>query len=146
MASLPAPKIKSTTPALDAKIVNGVLDGMSQAAIVNQLVGRENRSSAKAKRIRRHYRELMQRPEVQALIAQQAQATLIGGIPGITEALVRKARTGRVDAIKLAFEASNFHNPKVNHEHSGEVRITLDIPRPERVEDEMHVVDADVVE
>lgn len=77
------------------------------------------------------------------LLAEAAQANMKVGLPKMTEALARRGKRGRVDAIKLAMEATGFHNPRIQHEHSGEVKITLNVPRPSPVED---VTDADVVE
>lgn len=73
-------------------------------------------------------------------------------IPEITEALVRRATRGRPDAIKLALEIAGIHNPRVSHEHSGDITVTLaSVPRPEPVVNpnaqlEEPVVDAEVVE
>jgi len=53
----------------------------------------------------------------------------------------RAGRTGRTDAVKLLAEMSGFHNPRVQHQHSGEIKIKLELPRPE-----YDVPDADVVE
>jgi hypothetical protein len=58
---------------------------------------------------------------------------------------------GNIPAIKLALESSGYHNPRVQHEHSGEVSITIkNAPRPVRTADHTEadapVIDADVVE
>lgn len=70
---------------------------------------------------------------------------MAAGLIPITDALIRRAAKGRPDAIKLAYEASGFHNPRVKHDHSGEINIKLDMPRPKQVESG-EVVDAEVVE
>lgn len=44
----------------------------------------------------------------------------------------RLARLRRPDAIKILYEASGFHNPRVKHEHSGNIEVKLSIPRPQR--------------
>lgn len=81
---------------------------------------------------------------LQLWLGLQARGDMVLSLPGVTEALVRKARAGRVDAIKLLYEASQFHNPRTTVDHTGEVKITVStMPRPEVVED---IVDAQVVE
>ena len=55
----------------------------------------------------------------------------------------KRAKRGRIDAIKLLYEVTGYHNPRstVAHEHSGEINIRLHTGgRPEPI------VDADVVE
>lgn len=65
----------------------------------------------------------------------------------ILRALHRRASRGNIPAIKLAMEASGLHNPRVQHEHSGEIVISLKgLPRPVPTPDDDQVVDADVVE
>lgn len=70
--------------------------------------------------------------DVQARIAEHAHGRMIMALGTVTEALIRRAERGRPDAIKLLFEASGFHNPRVKHDHSGNISITLNMPRPER--------------
>jgi len=89
--------------------------------------------------------------EYQAIQAAVGKGEVITELPAIMEAIVRRAKRGRTDAAKLAFEIVGFHNPKVSHEHSGDISVTLNMPRPERVENphaqlEEPVVDAEVVE
>lgn len=58
-------------------------------------------------------------------------------------ALGKRAKRGRVDAIKLLYETTGVYNPRsqVDHNHSGEININLTMGgRPEPV------VDAEVVE
>jgi hypothetical protein len=77
-------------------------------------------------------------------VAGRAHAELVLALMPTTVALAGRASRGRVDAAKLIYEASGFHNSRVRHEHSGEISIKLDMPRPKYVEPE--VVDADVVD
>lgn len=91
--------------------------------------------------------------EYQEREAMLARQTLTEGLDGAAQALVKRAHRGRPDAIKLLFEAHGFHNPKVKHEHSGDIEIRLAMPRPAPVDNpalasgpEPEVVDADVVE
>lgn len=80
---------------------------------------------------------------------ESAMGELLSGLEGAAEALVRRAHRGRPDAIKLLFEATGFHNPRIKHEHSGDIKLTLDLPRPGVASPPglpEPVVDADVVE
>lgn len=92
------------------------------------------------------WRALEGNPELQARIAARAQAKMAAGLIPMTDALIKRGQRGRPDAIKLAFEASGFHNPRVKHEHSGDIKISLDMPRPARVDDDADVIDAEVVD
>jgi hypothetical protein len=96
--------------------------------------------------------------EFQTALMSESRGILVEGLPVATDALVKRAARGRPDAIKLLYEASGFHNPKVKHEHSGDIKIEFaNIPRPPRQENETareaalaledgSIVDADVVE
>jgi hypothetical protein len=83
---------------------------------------------------------------------KQANAILILNLPQATQALARRAGRGRPDAIKLAYEVTGFHNPKVQHEHSGDISISINsMSRPPKTETttgqlEEPIVDAEVVE
>lgn len=79
-------------------------------------------------------------------IARQAQGDMLMGLPGSVNALNRRAHKGNVPAIKLHLEASGLHNPRVKHEHSGEIKVTMDIPRPTMEQDAIDIPEADVVE
>lgn len=81
------------------------------------------------------------------MIVADAKGEMMMGLIPATEALTRRAAKGRPDAIKLLYEASGFHNPRVKHEHSGDIKITLEsVPRPTFQSDDDDVVDADVVD
>lgn len=75
-----------------------------------------------------------------------AQLDLLAGLGPAARALVARAGRGRPDAIKLLFEATGFHNPRVQHQHSGEIKIKLDVPRPRFEQDGEPIVDATVVD
>lgn len=92
------------------------------------------------------YRVLQDDPQYQTDQAVFAHAVMVGGLETAAEALVRRAGRGRPDAIKLLFEASGFHNPRVKHEHSGEVAVKVTFTRPALPHLEEHVPDADVIE
>jgi len=88
--------------------------------------------------------------EFRAHLGIVAEGTTLLALPNAAYGLARRAARGNVPAVKLLFEATNFHNPKVKHEHSGEVKVKLEVggqalnaPRPAPVED---VIEAEVVE
>lgn len=60
-----------------------------------------------------------------------------------TVAVGRRGRRGRIDAAKLIYETTGFHNPKVKHEHSGDINIKIDMPRPKFHDAEGSVVSED---
>lgn len=100
------------------------------------------------RRLRERLRALLNRPQFAAAISERAQQEMLVGLGPAVSALSRRAAKGRPDAIKLLFEASGFHNPKVKHEHSGKIEVNLNMPRPvmPKNEDDDDVVDAEVVD
>jgi hypothetical protein len=90
----------------------------------------------------RIWRHVRKDAELHSRIAERARGELVLALIPTTRALAGRAARGRVDAAKVVLEASGFHNPRVKHEHSGEINIKLSIPRPKAVD----VPDADVVE
>jgi hypothetical protein len=107
-------------------------------------------SRALAKRKMGKYRILLsqayqlagQNKEYQALKAAEVKGHLLSDIDGIASGLLRRARTGRPDAVKLALEVTGIHNPRMQHEHSGDIAIHLELPRPKAID----VPEAEVVE
>lgn len=78
-------------------------------------------------------------------LAAYTRYELAGGLPSVGRAVRNRAGRGNPNMARLAMEASGFHNPKVDHKHSGEIKISITgIPRPSEGSDE--VVDAEVVE
>jgi hypothetical protein len=70
-------------------------------------------------------------------LAARLKLISILGLGAAIKALNRKAAAGRVDGIKLVFESSGFYNPRVQHEHGGDIKITIrNAPRPERTDEE----------
>lgn len=87
-------------------------------------------------------------PKLHTMIAETAHAELALGLVPVTKRLVERATNlGKPQEVKLVMEASQFHNPRVQHEHSGDVKVSIDIPRPVRVPNlDEQVEDAEVVD
>lgn len=73
-------------------------------------------------------------PALQQMIAAQAKGIMMTSLTPATVALGQRAARGRPDATKLLYEASGFHNPRVQHDHSGEIKVSLNLPRPKSVD------------
>lgn len=86
--------------------------------------------------------------KLQESIVGRARFNMMAGLPEASAALARRAGRGNVPAIKLVYEATGLHNPRVQHEHSGDITIHMDIPRPTFTQDvdSTAVEDAEVVE
>lgn len=134
-------------PERKAKIMSLLYRGYTAEEIALHLAGKRNRYF-------RHLRGRIQRmaladEEFSTALGQQATGAAIMELPAIMDGVIRRAKRGRVDAAKLIFEMTGLHNPKVSHEHTGDIQITLaSVPRPERVPTTLEepVVDAEVVE
>lgn len=156
MANLPARQPKSSLKTTRAdKIRKYLYKGYSPVEAAKKVVPKPGRKQRVA--LAQAYRILATDQALQQAIAEEGKGVLIGAVPNTSRAVTKRASRGRVDAAKLVFEASGFHNPRVQHEHSGDIKVTIDIPRPERVDErpgnssaegpaEEIVVDADVVE
>jgi hypothetical protein len=147
-ATVPAgsPPQRTLNP-VQEQIARAIFDGMKPGDIARKLAPDDRRERTK---IRAQVRRLAASdPVFQARIGEMAQGHLIMSLGTAVRGLERAAGRGRSDAIKLLFEATGFHQSKQQHEHSGEIKVKLDIPRPPVLDDEGRpekVVDADVVE
>lgn len=125
-------------------VMDLMLRGMAPNEIARKLAkGDPKKAQAWRKRIRnwtysdaRFTTELAQKYKAQTMMEAVSAAPAVG----------RRARRGRVDAWKALNEVSGLHNPRMTHEHSGEVSIKLIMPRPPEVSNNDQVVDAEVVE
>lgn len=133
MANLPATRPESTTPAASEELLDRLGDLIHSGVKPNEIARRlAPEDPAKRKYWRTKIRRLLQTDaRLAARLADNARIETMVGLGPATVALTRKAKAGRVDAIKLLFEASGFHNPRVSHEHSGEVTINVKMPRPD---------------
>lgn len=100
-----------------------------------KLLAKGDRKKAQAIR-KRLYRMVGRDKKFQQYVYERAHMNLAVGLNGATAAMSRRAARGRVDAAKLVMEASGFHTPRSKQEHSGEIKITVDIPRPDFVDAE----------
>jgi hypothetical protein len=149
MANLPA-----TTEAavqispFEEMVAKAITDGKSPAQIARSLSGGDPRKRKTIyKRIRRLiYRDDWLHHAMDVYRRRMAVETMLAG-----PALAARAKRGRVDAQKLMLEVSGIHNPKVSHEHSGDINLRfIAMPRPDAADqtqlEPAEVVDATVVE
>ena len=145
MANLPEIVAQSSEPTpaerYREKIADLVSQGWTPARIARRLHPKDQAARRRA-RDRIHYM-LKNDPQVALQVGLNSKVDLLVGLGPTTRAVVKRARRGRIDAAKLVFETTGFHNPKVKHEHSGEISVKLDIPRPQF---DHEVSDAEVVE
>lgn len=98
----------------------------------------------RAKRWRQRLRTWIHEEYFQNAIAMATKGEMMLAMPGTAMALSRRAIKGNIPAAKLAMEATGVYNPRVQHEHSGDIAITIhNAPRPEPVVD---VIDAEEVD
>lgn len=107
----------------------------------------------RARRFRARIRRMLASdPGLQLMIHQAAQARMLEDALPVVDAVGQRAKRGRMDAAKVILEATGIHNPRVQHEHSGDIKISLDLPRPPAVADHgsaelmEEITDAEVVE
>jgi hypothetical protein len=150
MESLPSRKTKSSTLSaaqmeLRERIVAKIADGMGYTEVAKLLSRGDKRKAYNWRcRIRRW---AATDPYFIQLLHNAAQSELQLGLRPASAGLSRRAARGRVGETKLLFEASKFHSPKTMHEHTGDIKISLDIPRPRQItQGDDEVVDAEVVE
>lgn len=138
MADLHPTVTESASP-LTRKIEALAHKGYTSSEVAQKLAPNDAR---RRKIIRQRYRRVVaERPSIIRSQGMVAQGAFIENFEPIADALVRRARRGRVDAAKLIFEMTGFHNPRVKHEHSGELSIKISgLPRPKAVETEDSVI------
>lgn len=148
MAGLPSAPNESALDKLDPLRIY-VVEALSLGLTLPQMAKRlEPDDPKKRKQLRAQFRKLTRSDKrFHEMVASAARGEMVAGLIPATQALAKRAARGRPDAIKLLYEASGFHNPRVQHEHTGDIKVTLDIPRPERLSvDPEEVTDAEVVD
>jgi hypothetical protein len=113
------PEVDARTTEQTRRVRALINKGWTASDIANKLAPGDDR---KQKQIRTRVRSIIANDEeVKSMKALEAQGILIESTPQIVEAVVRRASKGNIPAAKLALEASGFHNPRVQHEHSGDI-------------------------
>lgn len=130
-------------------VAQGLANGLTPPQIATKLSKGDKRL---AKNYRKRIRDMAYRNpgKLREAVARQAAGDLLMGVPGTVKATTRRAHRGRMDAARLVLEATGVHNPRVRHEHSGDIKITVDIPRPHfadttSVADDLAIEDANEV-
>jgi hypothetical protein len=127
-----------------AMIANMLADGLDSTTVARRLA---NGDPLAYKRWRARMRRwMMTDTAFQELVAQAAMCEARLSLPAMTKALIQRGKRGRVDAIKLLYESTGYHNPRVQHEHKGDIKVTIDMPRPQAALPEAEPVDAEVVD
>lgn len=125
-----------------------VLQGWTAPEIARRLAP-DNKK--RQKQIRNQVRKVISRDELLGRAsAEIGQGAMIETWPDVVDAVIKRALRGRVDAAKFIGEVSGIYNPKIRHEHTGDITVHLagsgSVPRPSRPNDVSPVVDADVIE
>lgn len=109
-------------------LVNAMEKGLTVGEIAKKLAPDDPK---KRKAYRGKIRRMLATdPLLAQCIVTRAQSNLLMAVPGTTTAVAKRAQRGRMDAARTVLEATGVHNPRVKHEHSGDIKITLDMPRP----------------
>jgi hypothetical protein len=145
MAGLPDVAQQSSVPE-PTEYHETIVDWLEQGKTLPELAKKLSKGDkAKAKALRRKFRKMADKdPLLRMAIYNRARSGIINAVPGTVEAVRKRAQRGRMDAAKVILEASGVHNPRVQHEHSGEVQVTINMPRP-KLGDTL-IPDVDVVE
>lgn len=148
MANLPVTQTQSSDPneRYAELLAEAIADGKRPSQLARELAKGDE---AKARRLRVKFRALAYKPAFMVAAGQRAQAELVLGLIPAAQAVVRRAARGRTDSAKLVFAATGFHSDRVTHDHTGEIKISLNgMVRPELQEtvDSTVVPDATVVE
>lgn len=131
MANLPTKLTQSTELAAQQRFMEAIAARVGAGQRPDQ-IAREVYPTDRVKRRQlreRIWRLVRQDDEFHRIVIERAHGEMVMAIEQQTR---RLARLRRPDAIKLLFEASGFHNPRVKHEHSGNIEVKLSIPRPQR--------------
>lgn len=108
-------------------VIEKIAKGLTPPEIARKLAPNDREMR---KKIRRKVYYMLQKDAViRKRLQDRARAETLMGLVPAAKGLSKRA-TRRTDAAKVLFEITDFHNPRVKHEHSGDVKITLDIPRP----------------
>lgn len=125
----------TTTAAHRETIALMLAGGITHTEIARRLAPKD----LKRQKIIRNYirRTAFTDKEFREQVAQKIKAVALLDMGAAVQSLIQRAiDTGRPDAVKLALELTGVHAPRVEHEHSGEVAISFNLPRPAPVDTE----------
>jgi hypothetical protein len=129
---------KSHTPEVHLQMVDHLAKGIELDDLVKKVYPpgafKNPKTTARRRRLlrRRILNMIATSEEIQGYIANQSKAIMMAALPAVSQRLADRAiRRGEPQAVKLLFEATGFYNPRVKHEHSGDIEIKLTMPRPE---------------
>lgn len=139
MAGLPsAPAQKALSPREERwqeAVAEALIAGKTPAQIARRL--------SKGDMKRYHYvygkiRRLTRRDSIfQARMLEMARGNALCHLGPSVAGLGRKASYGRPDAVKLLWAMTGLYNDKVSHEHSGDIQLHINIPRPVATQDHL---------
>lgn len=139
-------ELSEVEQAFHDNVIEGLELGLTAIEIARKLAPKDRK---KARSLRRRIVKMAANDlRFQANLIERAQGRLMLGLIPTVDAVSRRAGRGNPAQARLLLEATGFHNPKVKHEHSGDIKVHVSMPRPERIEQapDGSVVDADVVE
>src|SRR5262252_8062610 len=126
MANLPSRK--PNLELSDAQLA--IIDSLERES-VPQIAKRLAKGDRATERRLRHrlWKKIQFDTALQIGIFDRSKAHLVAGLPKAAAMQAMSAgranRTGMLTS-KLIFEATGFHNPRIQHDHSGEVTIKMD--------------------
>jgi hypothetical protein len=154
MANLPA-TTEADKPQELTRVDEIIFDALSRGVPPDQVPRRLAKGNKVLyKKLRYRMKTMWSYDYIQYAVQERVRAMAMAGMVASMPALVRRAQRGRIDAIKFLGELSGVHNPKVSHEHSGDVNLRfIAMPRPDQAtvdqtqpQLEEPVVDAEVVD
>lgn len=152
VANLPARQNQSSSPTKDDKTREAVADALAKGLSPPEIAKRIAPDDKKRRAYWRKRIWKMVRSDAlfHAKLAEYAQGELALGLLPATQRLTKRAaRLGKPPEVKLVYEASGFHNSRIQHEHTGDIKVTLDMPRPKSVTSDPEgeeIIDAEVVD
>ena len=131
-------------------VVQGYASGASVGAIArkyaNHLVPHEPNEEMRLKKARTKIRKWIRTQKFRDAIWAQSVVELDLESPAILKGITRKARAGRVDAARLAFELNGRHSPHTEVQPAA-INITFgSVPRPLPPVDPEEIVEGEVEE
>jgi hypothetical protein len=148
MANLPATTHSETDLDPRQRFRENIADLLAEGWTIGRIASKMHPNDRRlAKNLRKRIRDMSYTdPKFAMEVAGRAKGQMLLDLNGTAAAVGARAKRGRVDAAKLLMESTGFHNPRIKHEHSGDIKLTLNIPRPSFDGSAQDVTDAEVVE